>query len=266
MQYPWGHNRRFNAYANYFKEQFGERIQKLSIDAGFTCPNRDGAKGVGGCTFCNNKAFNPSYCVPTKSVTQQLNEGIEFHQVRYKSAGKYLAYFQAYSNTYDPIDKLRVLYEEALSHPQVIGLVIGTRPDCIDDEKLDFFAELSKNYYITIEYGIESCFDKTLLRINRGHTYEDSIKAIRKTARRGIMTGGHMIIGLPGETRTEIINQATIISLLPLDNIKFHQLQLIAGTVMSKQYKEDSSQFYFFELDEYIDLIIVFIERLNPKF
>ncbi|MBO7226394.1 MAG: TIGR01212 family radical SAM protein, partial [Bacteroidales bacterium] len=184
MVFPWGHERRYNAYSNYFKKHFGGRVQKLSIDAGFTCPNRDGSKSVGGCTFCNNDAFNPSYCQPSKSITQQLDEGIEFHEWRYKKSCEYLAYFQAYSNTYGPLDKMQRLYSEALSHPKVIGLVIGTRPDCIDEQKLDYLQQLSKDYYITVEYGIESCYDKTLKTINRGHDFQTTVEAIKATAER----------------------------------------------------------------------------------
>ena len=238
MKYPWGHSRRFNAYSNYFLKEFGERVQKLSIDAGFTCPNRDGTVGTGGCTYCNNDAFNPSYCSPSKSINQQIIEGIEFHQKRYRRANKYLAYFQPFSNTYAPLDKLRNIYHEALKFPEVIGLVIGTRPDCIDDKKLEFFSELSKKYYVIIEYGIESCYDKTLERVNRGHSFEQSVKAITKTAQKGIKTGAHIIFGLPGETKQEMLDEADILSELPLNNIKFHQLQIIKDTEMAIRYVE----------------------------
>ncbi|MCK4361577.1 MAG: TIGR01212 family radical SAM protein [Bacteroidales bacterium] len=264
MKYPWGHSRRFNAYSNYILKEFGERVQKLSIDAGFTCPNRDGTVGTGGCTYCNNNAFNPSYCTPSKSISQQIIEGIEFHQKRYRRANKYLAYFQPFSNTYAPLDKLRNIYHEALKYPEVIGLVIGTRPDCIDDKKLEFFSELSKKYYVIIEYGIESCYDKTLERVNRGHSFEQSVKAITKTAQKGIKTGAHIIFGLPGETKQEMLDEADILSELPLNNIKFHQLQIIKDTEMAKEYREKPENFSLFSLDEYIDFIITFLERLTP--
>ncbi|MBE9480326.1 MAG: TIGR01212 family radical SAM protein [Bacteroidetes bacterium] len=264
MKYPWGHSRRFNAYSNYILKEFGERVQKLSIDAGFTCPNRDGTVGTGGCTYCNNNAFNPSYCTPSKSISQQIIEGIEFHQKRYRRANKYLAYFQPFSNTYAPLDKLRNIYNEALKFPEVIGLVIGTRPDCIDDKKLEFFSELSKKYYVIIEYGIESCYDKTLERVNRGHSFEQSVKAITKTAQKGIKTGAHIIFGLPGETKQEMLDEADILSELPLNNIKFHQLQIIKDTEMAKEYREKPENFNLFSLNEYIDFIITFLERLTP--
>ncbi len=264
--YPWGHNRRFNAYSNFFKKEVGVRVQKLSIDAGFTCPNRDGTKGRGGCTYCNNDAFNPSYCDPQKPVEQQIREGMEFHEWRYRRASKYLAYFQPYSNTYAPLDELKGIYEQALQFPGIIGLVIGTRPDCIDDEKLAYFKELSKTHYVIIEYGIESCYDRTLELINRGHTFEETAEAIRKTRQAGVKTGAHMIFGLPGESMDEILAQADIISRLPLNNIKFHQLQIIKGTRMAQQYEADPAAFQFFSLDEYIDLIVQFVEKLNPEF
>ena len=178
MKYPWGHNRRFNAYSNYFKKEFGERVQKVAVNAGFLCPNRDGNISYGGCTYCNNDAFNPSYCQQDKPIKQQIIEGIEFHERRYRRANKYLAYFQAFSNTYATIDRMKKVYNEALSNDKIVGLVIGTRPDCIDDEKLDYIKKISEEYYIIIEYGIESCYDKTLQRINRGHTFNDCIKAI----------------------------------------------------------------------------------------
>jgi radical SAM protein (TIGR01212 family) len=266
MIFSWGHHRRFNAYSNYFRKIFGERVQKLSIDAGFTCPNRDGTLATGGCTYCNNDAFNPSYCNPGKSIKQQIREGIEFHKWRYKKATKYLAYFQPYSNTYAPPEKLKMLFNEALSHPDVIGLVIGTRPDCIDKEKLEYFRKLSDDYYIILEYGIESCYNKTLERINRQHTFEQSVEAIEKTAKAGIRTGVHIILGLPGESREEMLNEADIISSLPLNNIKFHQLQIFRNTPMANEYRKFPERFNLFGLDEYIHFIVDFVEKLNPQF
>ena len=264
-KYPWGHERRFNAYSNYFRELYGARVQKLSIDAGFTCPNRDGSKGTGGCTYCNNDAFNPSYCVPEKSVTQQIEEGISFHRKRYRRSDSYLAYFQAYSNTYAPLGNLKKLYEEALYNSGIIGIVIGTRPDCIDDEKLKYLRELSEKYYVAVEYGIESCYDRTLKRINRGHTFSEAEEAVRATAAHGINTGAHFIFGLPGETREEMLNEAEIISKLPLKTVKFHQLQIIKGTAMEKEYQSNPGDFQLFSWEEYLDFFVRFLERLNPE-
>ena len=264
--YRWGHNRRFNAYAEYFKRAFGERVQKVSIDAGMTCPNRDGTLARGGCTYCNNDAFNPSYCSPDKSITQQLREGIEFHKVRYRRARKYLAYFQTYSNTYASLEELKKIYDEALRFPGVIGLVIGTRPDCIDEEKLSYFSELSKKHYIILEYGIESCYDKTLGRINRQHTWEQSREAIVRTNEAGIRTGAHLIFGLPGESRQEMMDEAAIVSELPLTTIKFHQLQIVKGTAMAQDYKMNPQEYDLFSLAEYIEFITTFVSKLNPAF
>jgi uncharacterized protein len=263
-KYPWGHQRRFNAYPDYFRRIYGSRVQKVSIDAGFTCPNRDGSKGTGGCIYCNNKAFNPSYCLSTKSVTRQIEEGIEFHRKRYKRSSSYLAYFQAYSNTYASLDTLNKLYNEALKHKDIEGLIIGTRPDCINNEILDFLGEISKHCFLAIEYGIESCYDKTLLRINRGHSFGEAVEALKETAKRGLNAGAHFIFGLPGETREEMLQEAEIISELQLKSVKFHQLQIIKGTAMEEEFKRNPVDFEIFTWEEYLDFIIKFIERLNP--
>ncbi len=262
--YPWGHERRFNAYSNYFRSLYGARVQKVSIDAGFTCPNRDGTRGSGGCTYCNNDAFNPSYCIPEKSVSQQIEEGIQFHKWRYNEAVSYLAYFQAFSNTYAPVETLRRLYCEALDYLGVIGLIIGTRPDCIDDEKLALLRDLSDKYYVAVEYGIESCYNKTLLRINRGHSFNEAVEAVEKTSALGIKTGAHFIFGLPGESRQEMLDQAEIISKLPLHTVKFHQLQIINGTSMEHEFRTNPADFELFTWDEYLLFFISFLERLTP--
>lgn len=265
QRHPWGHGRRFNAYGEYFRKEFGERVQKISIDAGFTCPNRDGTKGRGGCSYCLNDAFNPSYCQPEKPVATQIREGIEFHKIRYRRAKKYLAYFQPYSNTHAPLEKLKEIYDQALRFPEVTGLVIGTRPDCIDEEKLSYFRKLSAERYIILEYGIESCYDRTLERINRQHSLSDAIAALELTRRYGIRTGAHLIFGLPGETPDDMLKEAEILSALPIDNIKFHQLQIFRGTPLEREFRERPEDFYSFSLEEYIDFIIDFTERLTPR-
>jgi uncharacterized protein len=241
-------------------------VQKVTIDAGFTCPNRDGYKGTGGCTYCNNDGFNPSYCQPHKSITQQIGEGIGFHANRYRRANSFLAYFQAFSNTYAPLSVLKERYEEALRYPGIIGLVIGTRPDCIDNEKLDYFQHLAEKYYIIIEYGIESCYNRTLERINRGHTFEDGVRALEQTAQRGIKTGAHFILGLPGESRGDMLAGVALINKLPINNIKFHQLQILKNTRMELEYEQYPDRFGFFGMDEYIDFFIQILEQLNPAF
>lgn len=266
MSYIWGDNRRFNSYSSYFKREFGGRVQKLTIDAGFTCPNRDGTVATGGCTYCNNDAFNPSYCNPSKSIAQQIEEGIAFHAVRYRRADRYLAYFQAFSNTHASLERLKELYTEALVNSKIIGLVIGTRPDCIDEQKLDYFQELSEKHYIALEFGVESCYNKTLNSINRGHTFEKSVWAIEETHKRGIKTGAHIIFGLPGETRQEMMAEVAILSKLPLNTIKFHQLQIIKGTAMELQYQQNPAEFNLFGMEEYLNFMVDFLEQLNPNF
>jgi uncharacterized protein len=262
--FPWGHARRFNSYTENIRKSFGKRIQKVVVDAGFTCPNRDGTKGVGGCTYCDNDAFNPSYCNPVEPLHSQIEKGIRFHHVRYRRATSYLVYFQPYSNTYAPLPRLKQLYEEALEYPGVAGLVIGTRPDCIDDEKLEYLEVLSRKYFIQVEYGVESCYDKTLQRINRQHDFALSESVIRKTHSLGIKTGAHFIFGLPGESLAMMMECAGIISRLPLDSIKFHQLQIIRGTKMEQEFTDEPAAFYPFTLEDYIQFIVRFIEQLNP--
>ena len=296
MTYPWGDNRRFNSYSNYFTKQFGSRVQKISIDAGFSCPNRDGKISTGGCTFCSNAAFNPSYCKPEKSIKQQIEEGIEFHQRRYRRANQYLAYFQAFSNTYKPLEELKSIYEQALegidtlaspcmsyrpteggrvsmhdesrydmpSKPQIVGIVIGTRPDLVDEALLQYLNEIQQTHYVMLEYGVESIYDETLRRVNRGHDFATAEKAIRMTADYGIPCGAHFIFGLPGETKAMMLDAADVISRLPLTTVKFHQLQIFKDTPMAEEYLQHPENFHLFDLEEYIDFVIDFAERLNP--
>ncbi|MTK54249.1 TIGR01212 family radical SAM protein [Paludibacter sp.] len=253
----------YNDYTTRLREILGVRVQKISINAGFTCPNRDGKVGKGGCTYCNNQTFNPEYCMQDKSVTQQITEGISFFRKKHEEQ-KFLAYFQAYTNTYGELRHLISLYEEALTYPDVIGLVIGTRPDCVNEELLDYFQKLSRKCYVMIEYGVESTNDKTLNFINRGHTFENAQNAIRATAERGIYTAAHLILGLPGEDRPTLLSHALHLSKLPLTAIKLHQLQLIKGTAMAQQYIKHPEWFRLFSVDEYIDLCIDFLELLHP--
>ncbi|MDR3236587.1 MAG: TIGR01212 family radical SAM protein [Prevotellaceae bacterium] len=255
---------RYNSYIGYIRQHFGERIQKVTIDAGFTCPNRDGSKAQGGCSYCDNRAFTPSYCNPQKSITQQLEEGIEFHRGRYRNARRFLAYFQSYSNTYAPLEKLKALYGEALRFPQVEGIVVSTRPDCVDSAKLDYLASLADTHFVQIEYGIESCYDRTLAHINRRHTFAEARWAVEETAKRKIRTGAHFIFGLPYETRDDMLAEAALISALPLTSVKFHQLQMVKGTAMEGEYKTYPERFVSFTLEAYIDFFVDFLERLSP--
>ena len=279
MEYLDG--KRYNTFVGYYRRRYGERLQKLVIDAGFTCPNRDGTKGVGGCTYCNNDAFHPGYSTPGKSLARQIDEGIEFHKVRYRNTSHYIAYFQAYSNTYAPLPRLRQLYSEALSHPDIVGIDIGTRPDCVDEEKLDWLRDLKEGWalegwsreiagkeihapLVTVEYGIESCYDRTLERINRGHDFATAERAVRMSAERGLDVGAHFILGLPGETREMLLEQCSAISSLPLLSVKFHQLQFVRGTRMEAEHDAHPEDFLSFELPEYIDVVIDILERLRP--
>ena len=264
MLFPWGNQRRFNSYISYCQQTYGSRLQKLSIDAGFSCPNRDGTKGIGGCTYCVNDAFNPSYCQPGKSVTQQINEGIPFHRTRYKRAGGFIAYFQAYSNTYASIADLRKRYEEAIVHPEITGLSIGTRPDCLSQDVLDLLVEINKQKSVAVEIGVESCYDTSLDRICRGHSFAEAVDAITRTSKTGLHTAAHFIFGLPGETIDDMLKMAGIISDLPLNSVKFHQLQIIKGTAMEQEFADKPQDFVTFTLEAYIDFIVDFLERFNP--
>ena len=227
---------------------------KLVVDAGFTCPH-------GRCTFCDNAAFHPAYSSSEKSITQQIDEGIAFHAARGRTRGPYLAYFQSFSNTNAPLDRLRVIYGEALAHPAVSGIVIGTRPDCVDAEKLDYIASLG---CARMEYGIESCRDETLLRVHRGHTFACAEQAVQETAARGIPVCGHFILGLPGETRETLLEDIPRINALPLDSVKFHQLQILKGTPMAAEFAAHPEDFVRWTPDEYIDLLCDILERLRP--
>lgn len=251
----------YNDFGTWLRKRFPDfRVQKISIDAGFTCPNRDGRISTGGCTFCDNRTFNPSYCDRRKSIREQLREGKMFFNRKYIDM-KYLAYFQAFTNTYGSIDSLRRMYEEALAEEDVVGLVIGTRPDCISAPLLDYLEELSRQTFLIVEYGIESANDDTLRRINRGHTFECSRKAVEMTAERGILTGGHIILGLPGEDREESLRQAPIISSLPLNILKIHQMQIIKGTRLAEEYLQQP--FPLYTVEEYLHLIADYISLLR---
>jgi radical SAM protein (TIGR01212 family) len=263
-EFEWQSKKRYNDFSGYFRNKFNDRVQKISINAGFTCPNRDGSRGTGGCSYCNNLTFSPAYCNLEKSVTTQLKEGIDFFARKYNSM-KYLAYFQAYSNTYAPLDNLKSLYQEALEHEDVIGLVIATRPDCLTTEILDYLQELAQHYYIMVEFGIESHLYSSLVRMNRGHSFEESVWALEETARRNIHNCAHLILGLPGETDADWLEQSRVISQLPVENLKLHQLQIHKGTRMHQDFKLNPDAFELFTIDGYLDLVVKYLELLNPK-
>ena len=250
---------KYMEFGPWLQSELGCKVQKISVNAGMTCPNRDGTLGTGGCTFCNNQTFNPAYCRTEKSITQQLEEGKQFFARKYPTM-KYLAYFQAYTNTYAELDRLVSLYEEALRVPDVVGLVIGTRPDCMPDNLLDYLEELNRRTFLIVEYGVESANDETLLRINRGHTFRQSCEAICRTAERGIRVGAHVILGFPWEPFDELMRQAEEIGRLPLTTLKLHQLQIIRGTQLAREYAEQP--WAVPTAEEYIDLVLHYISRL----
>lgn len=250
----------YNDFGTWIRQRFPFRVQKIAVDAGFTCPNRDGRLSTGGCVYCDNRTFNPSYCNPLKSVTEQLEEGKRFFQRKYPDM-KYLAYFQAFTNTYAPVSKLRKLYEEALRVPDVVGLVIGTRPDCVSDELLDYLEGLNRRTFLLMEYGVETANDATLRLINRGHDFACARQAVERTHQRGILTGAHVILGLPGEDAAESLRQAPVISSLPIDILKIHQLQIVKGTRLAALYEE--KPFHVYTVEEYLDLIARYISLLR---
>jgi uncharacterized protein len=254
---------RYSEPGTFWKHQFPFKVQKISLDTGFTCPNRDGSKGFGGCTYCNNHSFNPDYCEPEKPIVQQLNEGITFFSRKYLDM-KYLAYFQAYTNTYADFELLKKYYTEAVSHPDVVGLVIGTRPDCISEKIIEFLSDLAKRYFVALEFGVESTIDSTLQRVNRCHTFSETVDAYQMASNKGLHLGAHLIIGLPGESREDILSHANRLSGLPIHSLKLHHLQIIKHTVMAALYKKDPTMFRFYNVDEYVELMVDFLELLRP--
>ncbi len=255
-------NKRFNSYSGYIRQKYGERVQKVTVDAGFTCPNRDGTVAVGGCTYCNNESFNPGYNTASKSIRVQIEEGQEFLKRRY-GVGKFIVYFQPYSNTYAPADVLKKYYEEALSVPGVIGLTIGTRPDCIDEQKLDYLDLLAQEYDITLEFGLESISDETLKKINRGHDYKSYLDALAMSRGRNFKICTHIIIGFPWENKQHWLATADELSNLSFDFLKIHQLHIVKDTVMARQHAV--KPFRLLGYEEYLDVIVSFLERLNPQ-
>ncbi len=265
--YLWQSERRYNAYSALLRRQFGCRVQTLPINGGFACPNRDGSKGTTGCTFCANEAFSPAYSHGHDGITQQIDNALTFFSSRRRPQETlYLAYFQSYSNTYASLDTLRERYGEALQHTQVKGLVIATRPDCVDEARLDLLQGLAQRHHIAVEYGIESCYDSTLAAVQRGHTFADAQQAIQATAQRGLPTAVHLILGLPGESREQMLQQVDLLNALPINALKLHQLQLLKGSTLGEAYLRGEARDYgtFFSLDEYLALVCDFIERLRP--
>ncbi len=264
MIYPWGHAKRYNDYSQFIKKTFGERVQKVSVNAGFTCPNRDGSKGTGGCSFCNNSTFNPAYCEPELKIIEQLEKGMSFFRPKYQTQ-KYLAYFQAYSNTYGETETVIAKYKQALAHPLICGLIIGTRPDCISPQLLDYLQEVNKTHYVVIELGTESTNNATLQSINRGHSWEETIDAAHLIHEAGIAVGLHLILGLPGEDREQLLAHASQISKLPITFLKLHQLQIVKGSEFGRIFETNPSYFNLFTENDFIELVIDFTELVNPQ-
>ena len=257
--------KRFRSYSDYLKDIFGTSVQKLPIDAGFSCPNRDGSISTGGCAFCNNSAFTASYCDPALSVTDQLARGVAFHKARGRDSERFLAYFQSFSNTHAPIERLRSLYEEALSFPGVVGIVIATRPDCVDERKLDYLSELARDAYVLVEYGVESCNDDVLASLGRGHDFATSLRALEMTLGRGIRAGAHLVLGLPGESRAQMLDGVSVLSGFSLDTLKLHQLQILEGTRYAFQYSENPETFDLFGAEEYVAFVAEALRRMRPE-
>ncbi len=264
LNYTWGNSNPYNDYSSYIKKKFPFRVQKISINGGFSCPNRDGTIGRGGCTYCNNYTFHPAYCKPENNVVNQIDEGIDFFRERYQ-AQKYLAYFQAYTNTYSDLSNLKNLYSQALSHPDVVGLVVATRPDCVDNQIIDYLHQLSETYFVVLELGIETTHNPTLEIINRGHTFETTQKAILAAHQAGLHVGGHIILGLPYETTDIMLHHATQLSALPLQTLKLHHLQINKATEMERQYRLQPEMFQLFTPESYLQLVVRFLELLSPS-
>lgn len=255
-------HRRFNSFGSYIKKRFGTTVYKVNVDAGFTCPNRDGTIGTSGCIYCNNDSFRPNSCTPTISLHEQIRNGIVHIRKRYK-ANKFLVYFQPYTNTYAPVDELEHLYRDALREPSVVGLAIGTRPDTVDEEKIALLESLAKKHFILIEYGMQSIYAKTLEFINRGHDYNTFLKALDMTKNKGIAIGTHVIVGFPTETREETLSIADVFSHIPVEFLKIHQLQVIKDTPLEMLYRKN--HFHTFRYQEYLEFVTEFIERLPPQ-
>ncbi|MDR0317693.1 MAG: TIGR01212 family radical SAM protein [Lactococcus lactis] len=264
MNFEWGHSGRYNDYGNYIRKIFNGKVQKISVNAGFTCPNRDGTKGTGGCTFCNNDTFKPEYCQANISITEQIKKGITFFNKQHPET-KYIAYFQTYTNTYSELPHLIASYEEALSYPDVEGLIIGTRPDCLPKQLLDYLEKLSTKTYLVVELGIESTNDKTLKIINRKHNFETSRNAILKLEQRNIKTGIHLILGLPNETHKQMLAHTVILSQLPINFMKVHQLQYVKNSQLGNDFRKNPLKYKVFDIDEYIDLVVDFMELTAPS-
>ncbi|MBI2354746.1 MAG: TIGR01212 family radical SAM protein [Deltaproteobacteria bacterium] len=253
---------RIHSYGHYLRRRFGCRVSKVNVDAGFTCPNRDGSKGTGGCIYCNNVSFSPRETQPVIPIEEQMAAGMAYHRRRLGSQ-KFIIYFQKYTNTYGSVEHLSGLYRRALDHPDVLGISVGTRPDALSDEALELLTEIARTHYVCLELGLQSMDDDILTRINRGHTLEDFVSAVERAAGRNIDICAHLIYGFPGETATEFLKTADLLASLAIDSVKLHQLHAVEGTGLAEMHRHGG--FTPLTLPEYVAVAADFLERLPAR-
>jgi radical SAM protein (TIGR01212 family) len=251
-----------NSYGHYLRRRFGCRVSKVNVDAGFTCPNRDGSKGVGGCIYCNNVSFSPKGTQPVIPMKEQIAAGMAYHRIRFGSE-KFIIYFQKYTNTYGSAELLAELYHRALDHPDVLGISVGTRPDALSEEALDLLTEIARTKYVCLELGLQSIDDEILTRINRGHTLDEFISTVKRAEGRNFDICAHLIYGFPGESATDFLKTAELMATLPIDSLKLHQLHAVAGTELAEMYHR--GEFTPLTLEEYITTVADFLELLPPR-
>ena len=253
---------RFNAYGSFLRRRFGCRVSKVNVDGGFTCPNRDGSRGTGGCIYCDNSSFSPKETVAVIPIEEQMAAGMAYHRTRLKS-DQFIVYFQKFTNTYAPVDRLSQLYRRALDHPDVVGISVGTRPDSISDAAIDLLSELARDSYVCVELGLQSMDDAILSRINRGHTLDEYLGAVDRLSGRGIDICTHLIYGFPGETRSGFLKSASLLSGLAVSSVKLHQLHAVEGTLLAQMYREGS--YLPISLAEYLGGVCDFLEELPAR-
>ncbi|MFO0966909.1 MAG: TIGR01212 family radical SAM protein [Gemmataceae bacterium] len=254
--------RRYRPFSRFLKERFGGRVYRVTVDAGFTCPNVDGSVAKGGCVYCDNRSFSPNRRLPRQTIRQQVERGIAILQERFE-AERFLAYFQAATNTYAPVEKLRRLYDEALEHPRVVGLAIGTRPDCVPEETLDLVEEYAQRMYVCLELGLQTMHDRSLDWMNRGHHVDAFLDAVERCRRRSFELCVHVILGLPGESSEDMLGTADLIAALPVHAVKIHNLHVVHDTPLEEMYLRGTVR--MLDREEYVELVCDFLERLPPR-
>ena len=262
MPADFGPGRRYRAFSRFLRERFGGRVHRVTIDAGFTCPNVDGTVTTGGCVYCDNRSFSPNRRLPRATVRDQVSRGVELLGRRYR-VDRFLAYFQAATNTHAPVERLRRLYDEALDHPQVVGLAVGTRPDSVPDPVLDLLQEYARGRYVCLELGLQSIHDRSLDWMNRGHHYDAFLDAVRRCQGRGLDLCAHVILNLPGESHADMLATADALAALPVQAVKIHNLHVVRGTPMEAMY--NAGQIPLFTMKEYVQMACDFLERLPPQ-